>query len=80
MGPGFGCARTVLTPCLTDAVMKGVNVRGRLHVRLYSQSRVGVVGSHLFRSAGNTETGYSNLSIAFIIAWQSFIIEGACQG
>ena len=31
-GPGFGCARTVLTPCLTDAVMKGVKVRGRLHV------------------------------------------------
>ena len=32
MGPGLGCARTVLTPCLTDAVMKGVKVRGRLHV------------------------------------------------
>ena len=32
MGLGFWCARTVLTPCLTDAVMKGVKVRGRLQV------------------------------------------------
>ena len=48
---------------------------------LYSQSRVGVVGSQLFRAAGNTETGFYNLiSIAFIAAWQSFIKEGACQG
>ena len=48
---------------------------------LYSQSRVGVVGSQLFRAAGNTETGFSNLiSIASITAWQSFIKEGACQG
>ena len=48
---------------------------------LYSQSRVGVVGSQLFRAAGNTETGFSNLiSIAFTTAWQSFIKEGACQG
>ena len=48
---------------------------------LYSQSRVGVVGSQLFRAAGNTETGFSSLiSIAFITAWQSFIKEGACQG
>ena len=48
---------------------------------LYSQSRVGVVGSQLFRAAGNTETCFSNLiSIAFITAWQSFIKEGACQG
>ena len=48
---------------------------------LYSQSRVGVVGSQLFRAAGDTETGFSNLiSIAFITAWQSFIKEGACQG
>ena len=31
-GPWFRCAETVLTPCLTDAVMKGVKVRGRLHV------------------------------------------------
>ena len=47
---------------------------------LYSQSRVGVVGSQLFRAAGNTETGFANLiSIAFITAWQSFIKEGACQ-
>ena len=38
---------------------------------LYSQSRVRVVGSQLFRAAGNTETGFSNLiSIAFITAWQ----------
>ena len=48
---------------------------------LYSQSRVGVVGSQLFRAAGNTEKGFSNLiSIAFITAWQSFIEECACQG
>ena len=34
---------------------------------LYSQSLVGVVGSQLFRAAGNTETGFANLiSIAFI--------------
>ena len=48
---------------------------------LYSQSRVGVVRSQLFRAAGNTETGFSNLiSSAFITAWQSFIKERACQG
>ena len=48
---------------------------------LYSQRRVGVVRSQLFRSARNTETGFSNLvSIAFITGWQSFIKEGACQG
>ena len=48
---------------------------------LYSQSRVGVVGSQLYRAAGNTETGFSNLiSIAFIAVWQSVIKEGACQG
>ena len=48
---------------------------------LYSQSRVGVVGTQLFRAAGNTETGFSNLIfIAFITALQSFIKEGACQG
>ena len=48
---------------------------------LYSQSRIGVVGSQLFRAAGNTESGFSNLiSIAFITAWQSFIKWGACQG
>ena len=48
---------------------------------LYSQSRVGVVGSQLFRAAGNIETGFSNfIYIAFITAWQSFIKEGACQG
>ena len=47
----------------------------------YSQSRVGVVGSPLFRAARSTETGFSNLiSIAFITAWRSFIKEGACQG
>ena len=45
------------------------------------QSRIGVVGSQLFRAAGNTETGFSNLiSIDFITAWQPFIKEGACQG
>ena len=48
---------------------------------LYSQSRVGVVGSQLFIAAGNTETGFSNLiSIAYITAWQSFIKEDECQG
>ena len=48
---------------------------------LYSQSRVGVVGSQLFRAEGNTETGFSNLiSISFITAWQSYIKEGACKG
>ena len=63
------------------AVMKGVKVRGTACELLYSQSRVGVVGSQLFRAAGNTETGFSNLiSIAFITAWQAFIKEGACQG
>ena len=48
---------------------------------LYSQSRVVVVGSQLFRAAGNTETGFSYLiSIAFIRVCQSFIKEGACHG
>ena len=37
---------------------------------LYIQSRVDVVGSQLFRAAGNTETGFSNLiSNAFTTAW-----------
>ena len=37
---------------------------------LYSQCRVGVVGSQLFRAAGNIEKGFSILtSIAFITAW-----------
>ena len=30
LGRGFGCADTVLAPCLTYAVMKGVKVQGRL--------------------------------------------------
>ena len=30
LGPGCGCAETVFTPCLTDTVMKGVKVQGRL--------------------------------------------------
>ena len=60
---------------------------------LYSQRRVGVVGSQLFRAAGNAETGwecraagnaesgFSNFtSIAFITARRSCIKEGACQG
>ena len=42
---------------------------------------VGVLGSQLFRAAGNTEIVFSGIiSIAFITAWQSFIKEGACQG
>ena len=77
LGPGFGCAETVLTPCLTDAVMKGKSACELL----YSQCRVGVVGSQLFRAAGNAEIGFCNLiSIAFITAWQSLIKEGACHG
>ena len=48
---------------------------------LYNQNCVRVVGSKLFRAAGNTETGFSNLiHIAFITAWQSVIKGGACQG
>ena len=48
---------------------------------LYSQSRVDTLGSQLFRAAGKTETGFSNLiSNAFITAWQSFIKESTCQG
>ena len=44
---------------------------------LYNQNRVRVVGSQLFRAAGNTETGFSNLIyIAFITAWQSVIKGG----
>ena len=30
LGPVCGCAETVLTPCLTDADMKGVKVKGKL--------------------------------------------------
>ena len=41
---------------------------------LYNQNRVRVVGSQLFRAAGNTKKGFSNLNyIAFITAWQSVI-------
>ena len=48
---------------------------------LYNQNRVRVVGSQLFRAAGNTEAGFSNLiHIVFITAWQSVIKGGACQG
>ena len=48
---------------------------------VYNQNRVCVVGSQLFRAAGNTETGFSNLIyISFITAWQSVIKWGACQG
>ena len=82
-GPGCGCA-DFFSPCLTDAVMKGVKVQGRLlcvgHVSSCT-ARVCVLGSQLFRTAGNTETGFSDLiSIAIITAWQSFIKKGACQG
>ena len=46
----------------------------------YNQNRVRVVGSQLFRAAGNTETCVSNLiNIAFITAWLSVIKWGACQ-
>ena len=44
-------------------------------------ARFGVFGSQLFRAAGITKTGFSDIiSIAFITTWQSFIKEGACQG
>ena len=55
--------------------MKGLKVQGRLvswTCELFT-ARVVVLGSQLFRAAGN-------ISIAFIIAWQSFIKERACQG
>ena len=74
LGPGFGCAETVVTPCLTDAVMKRCEVAGKTALRwecehLYNQNRVRVVGSQLFRDAGKTETGFSNLIyIPFITA------------
>ena len=83
MGPGFGCAETVQFDSLSD---RRSNERcegaGKTAVSwvcelLYSQSRVGVMGSQLFRAAGNTETDFSNL---IYIAWQSFVKEGACQG
>ena len=64
----------------TDEMCEGAGKKTACEL-LYSQSRVGVVGSQLFRAAGNTETGFSSLiSIAFITTWQSFIKEGACQG
>ena len=44
-------------------------------------ARVGVLGSQLFRAAGNTEICFSDvISIAFITDWQSFIKDGVCQG
>ena len=50
LGPGFGYVETVLTPCLTDAVPKGVKVRGKIALRwecelLYNQNYVNVLGS-----------------------------------
>ena len=66
-----------MTPYLTDAVMKGVKVRGKTALRwecelMYNQNYVNVMGSQLFRASGNTETDFSNLIyIAFITAWQS---------
>ena len=48
---------------------------------LYNQNRVHVVGSQLFRAAGNTETDFSNLIyFAFITDWQLDIKGCACQG
>ena len=60
LGPGFGYVETVLTPCLTDAVRKGVKVRGKTALRwecelLYNQNYVNLMGSQLFRASGNTE-------------------------
>ena len=85
LGPGFGCVETVLT--LSDRRSNercdgaGKTAVSWICELLYSQSRVGVVASQLSRAAGNTETGFSNLtSIAFITAWQSFFKEGASQG
>ena len=55
LGTGCGCAETVFTACLTDAVMKGVKVQERLllvgHVSSCT-ARVGVLVSQLFRAAG----------------------------
>ena len=73
LGPGFRCAETVMTPCLTDAVMKCVKVRGKTALRwecelLYNQNCVNVMGSQPFRAAGS----FSRLKyIAFITACQS---------
>ena len=47
---------------------------------LYNQNCVRVVGSQVFRAAGNTEKSFSNLIyIAFITALQSVIKGGECQ-
>ena len=83
MGPFCGCAETVLTPCLTGAVMKGLKVQGRLvswTCELF-YSRSWCFGISAVRAGRNTEIGFSDIiSIAFITTWQSFIKEGACQG
>ena len=61
MGPGFGRARTVfdsLSDRRSYERCEGAWKTACEH--LYSQSRVGVVGSQLFRATGNTETCFSN--------------------
>ena len=45
---------------------------------LYSQSRVGVVGSQLFRAAGDTETGFSNLFLLPVINSLVIIYQRGC--
>ena len=71
-GPKFRVCRDCFDSLVTDAVMKGVKVRGKTALRwecelMYNQNYVNVTGSQLFRASGNTETGFSNLIyIAFI--------------
>ena len=62
--------------------MKGVKTALRWGCEpMNNRNRLCVVGSQLFRAAGNTETGFSNpFYIAFITAWLSVIKGGACQG
>ena len=62
LGPGFWCARTVLIDSLSDRRSdERCEGAGKTACELlYSQSRVGVVGSQLFRAAENTETGFTN--------------------
>ena len=67
-GPRFRVCRDCLTPCLTDAVMKGVKVRERVLWDVNVSSCITIfcvreVGSQLFRAAGNTETASLTLFI-----------------
>ena len=46
---------------------------------LYSQSRVGVVGSQLLRAARNTETGFSNLILFCLYNSLAIIYQRGCM-